>query len=64
MPKFDTNNLKTVIWFQVFLPNTNNLYTISSNYSNLTIIICFFAVIWFQVFSSNTNNFQTEQHNP
>ena len=33
--------LHTIIWFQVFLSNTNNLHTI----------------IWFQVFLFNTNNF-------
>ena len=27
MPKFDTNNLHTVIWFHVFLPNNNNFQT-------------------------------------
>ena len=26
IPKFDTNNLHTVIWSQVFLSNTNNSY--------------------------------------
>ena len=30
----NTNNLLTFVWFQVFLSNTNNLYT----------------VVWFQVF--------------
>ena len=33
--------LQTVIWYQVFLSNTNNLHT----------------VVWFQVFLSNTNNY-------
>ena len=37
----NTNNLQTVIVFQVFLSNKNNLHT----------------VIWFQVFQSNTNRF-------
>ena len=32
-----------VIWFQVFLSNTNN----------------FLMVIWFQVFLSNTNNLRS-----
>ena len=35
--------LHTVVWYQVFLFNTNNLQT----------------VLWFQVFSSNTNNLHT-----
>ena len=38
-----TNNLHTVLWYQVFLSNINNLYTI----------------IWFQVFLSNTNDLYT-----
>ena len=25
---YDTNNLNIVVWFQVFLSNTNNLYTV------------------------------------
>ena len=36
----NTNNLHTVLWYQVFLSNTNNLHT----------------VLWYQVFLSNTNN--------
>ena len=39
----NTNNLLTILWFQVFLSNTNNLHTI----------------LWFQVFLSNTNNLHT-----
>ena len=37
--------LRTVIWFQVFLSNTNNSYT----------------VIWFQVFLSITNNYKVSK---
>ena len=29
MPKFDTNILHNVIWFQVLLSNTYNLYTVN-----------------------------------
>ena len=39
----NTNNLHTILWYQVFLSNTNNLHT----------------VIWYQVFLSNTNNLHT-----
>ena len=43
MPKFDKKYLHTIIWFQVWLSNTNNL----------------FSIIWFQVtipFDNNNNN--------
>ena len=62
MLKFDTNNLHEVMWFQVFLSNTNNLYTImfSSNYSYLMRrIICLHTVMKHQVFLSNMNNFHS-----
>ena len=36
----NTNNLPTIVWFHVFLSNTNNLYT----------------VVWFQVFLFNIDN--------
>ena len=39
----NTNNLHTDVWFQVFQLNTNNLHT----------------DLWFQVFQSNTNNLHT-----
>ena len=41
------NNLQTVIWFEVFLSNSNN-YMLSSNYFHL-VVICLHTVIWFQV---------------
>ena len=41
-------SLHTVIWFQLFLSNTNNLR----------------IVIWFQVFLFNINNFQTYLFEP
>ena len=44
----NTNNLYTVIWFQVFLCNTNNLHTDR----------------WFQVFLPNTDDFQTDLFDP
>ena len=54
----------TIIWYQVFLSNTDNLNTVvwfpeilsasdnhlvSSNYFYLMIVICLYLVIWFQV---------------
>ena len=42
-----TNNLYSIIWFQVFLSNTNN-YMVSSNYFYLIIVICWHTVICFQ----------------
>ena len=44
--------LHTVVWFQVFLSNTNN-YMVSSNYFYLMIVICLHAVMWFQVINDN-----------
>ena len=40
--------MHTVIWYQVFLSNTND-YIVSRNYFYLVIIICLYTVIWFQV---------------
>ena len=54
--------LHTVIWFQVFLPNTINLYT---NIRFQVIIPlkkitnCLHTVIWFQVFLPYTINLLT-----
>ena len=60
----NTSNLYTIIWFQVFQPKTNNLYTImfSSNNSYIIIIIiiiittiCLYRFIWFLILLSNIN---------
>ena len=72
MFKFFVLFLHTVIWYQVFLSNTNNLLIIVwfqvflSNTNNLLIIVWFqvflsntnnlLIIVWFQVFLSNTNN--------
>ena len=40
--------MHTVVWFQVFLSNTNN-YMVSSNYFYLMIVICLYPVVCFQV---------------
>ena len=47
----NTNNLYIFVWFQVFLFKTND-YMVSSNYFYLIIFICWHTVTWFQV----TNN--------
>ena len=44
----NTNWLHIVVWFQVFLFNTNNRM-VSSNYFYLMIVICLNTVIWFLV---------------
>ena len=46
----NTNNLHTVVWFQVFLSDTND-YIVSSNYFYLIIVIYFHTVI-----EANDNN--------
>ena len=46
-----TNNL--YIWFQVFLSNTDN-YMVSSNYFYLIIAICLYTDIYFRVTNNNT----------
>ena len=51
----NTYSLFTVVWFQVFLSNTNN-YKISRNYFH-SIILIFFTVKGYQVFLSNTKIF-------
>ena len=40
------DNLQSIVWFQVFLSNTNN-YKFSSYYFYLQIVICLNPVIWF-----------------
>ena len=47
-----TNNFHTVVWFQVFLSNTND-YMVSSNYFYLMIVICLHTVIWFEIMNYN-----------
>ena len=47
-----TNNLHAVVWFQVFLSNTND-YVVSNNHFNSIIVICLYTVIWFQVTYNN-----------
>ena len=44
----NTNNLHTVVLFQVFLSNTNN-YKVPRNYFYSTIVICLHIVLLFHV---------------
>ena len=49
-----------IVWFQEYLFNTDNLYTIKEfkvTDSTNDHIIKFQVIIWYQVFQSNTNNF-------
>ena len=54
-----SSNLQSVVWFQVFLSNTNNLQTVVWFRAFLSNIDNLHTVVWFQVFLSNTNNLQT-----
>ena len=46
------NDMNTIIWFQVFVSNTNKFV---HNY--IVSVIPMNTIIWFQVFVSNTNKF-------
>ena len=61
MTILNTNIFNTVIWFQVFLSNTNPFCSIilfKVTIPVLKIIICLHIVLLFQRFPSNTNNLQ------
>ena len=49
--RLNSNNLRTVLLFKVFLSNPNN-YIVPNNYTYLIMVICLYSIIWFQV----TNN--------
>ena len=55
----NTNNLHMVIWYQVFLSNTNYFHTGILDIIWLSNTNNLHTVIWYQLFLSNTNNLHT-----
>ena len=51
-----TNNLHTVIWFQVFLSNAEN-YIVPNSYCYLKIVNCLHTVILFPVTSTANKSY-------
>ena len=49
----NTNNLHTVVFFQVLISHTNNLYTVIW----FQVFYLIQIIIWFQEFKSNTINY-------
>ena len=47
----------TLIWYQVFQSNTNNLHTLIQYEVFLSNTNNFHTVVWFQVFLFDTNNY-------
>ena len=53
------NNLHTILWYEVFLSNTNNLHTVLWYQVFLSNTNNLHTILWYQVFLSNTNNLHT-----
>ena len=55
----NTNDLHSNIWYQVFLSNTNNLHIVIWYQVLRSKTTNLHIVVWFHVFLSNTNNLHT-----